>query len=201
MAANTVICNLSLGHLGISKTLSNVETDRSKPALSCKTFYDQALKQVFRDFVWPFANTYAELALVESSPNDDWDYSYRYPSSCSRLIKILSGIRNDNRQSRISFEVASDDDGRLIYTDQKNACVKFSKIITDTNLYSQDFVMAFSFLLAFYIAPSITAGDPFKLGERAFNSYILMKSMAESNAVNEQQDDEEPESEFIRSRE
>ena len=139
--------------------------------------------------------------MVESSPNDDWTYSYRYPSNCLRARKILSGIRNDTRQSRVSFEIASDTSCKLIFTDQVDACLKYTKNITDVAIYTQDYINMLSLLLASYIAPRVTAGDPFKLGERAFKFYINSKTKAESTSLNEQQDDENVDSEFIRARE
>ena len=57
--------------------------------------------------------------------------------------------------------------------------------------------MAFSLLLASYMAPSVLAGDPFKLGRRAFDFYLVSIGKARSTAMNEQQDEEPPESEFI----
>ena len=61
--------------------------------------------------------------------------------------------------------------------------------------------MMLSLLLAAYIAPRVTSGDPFKLGERAFGLYLNSKIKAESTALNEQDDEEQVDSEFIRSRE
>jgi hypothetical protein len=60
--------------------------------------------------------------------------------------------------------------------------------------------MAFSLLLASYIAPRITGGDPFKMGERALRMYDYSIGKSRSNSVNEQQDEEPPQSEFINAR-
>jgi hypothetical protein len=55
--------------------------------------------------------------------------------------------------------------------------------------------------LAGYIAPRVTGGDPFKLGERAVRFYDYEISKAESAAINEEQPDQTPESTFITARE
>lgn len=199
-AADTVICNLALGHLGSSKEIANVETERSAEASACRRFLEPSKKETLRDFNWPFATAYVTLALVETSPNTDWAYSYRQPSDCCRIRKILSGVRNDTRDSRVPYEKASDSTGILIYTDQVDAVLKYTKNVTNNSLFDQDYVMMLSLLLASYIAPKITSGDPFKLGERAFRLYLDSKEKAQSTSLNEQQDERPPESEFITAR-
>lgn len=194
------MCNLALSHDGVSKEIANVETENSANAAACRRFFEPARDETFRDFNWPFAKKFVTLGLVESDPNTDWAYSYRYPSDCMRIRKILSGIRNDSRQSRVVYERASDDSGGLIFTDEANAVLKYTKKVTDVGLFTPDYIMMFSLLLASYIAPRVTAGDPFKLGERAFKLYAFSKTKAEATAFNEEQDDELVESEFIRVR-
>ncbi len=201
MPAPTEICNFALLHLGVSTTIENLDTEKTKAASVCRRVYPIARDEVFRDFNWPFAKKIAEAGLVEENPNEDWAYSYRYPSDCARMQKILSGIRNDSRSSRIAYEVGSDDSGRLIFTNQPTAILKYNKLVTDSGLYTADFVSMLSLLIASYIAPSMTAGDPYKLGERAFNRYYVSKTKAEATAANEEQDEEMPDAESIRSRE
>ena len=72
--------------------------------------------------------------------------------------------------------------------------------IDDFTVMPADFIMAFSFKLAYYIAPQITAGDPMKVGERARVNYELELSNAKSAAFNEEQQDVPPESELVRMR-
>lgn len=201
MPGKTEICNFALAHLGVSKPIGDIETDKSASAQACRVFFDISNDETFRDFNWPFATIYLELGLVEETPNTNWDYSYRYPSDCSNFRKILSSIRNDNRQTRVSYEIASDSEGRLIFTDRENAIGKYTSKIVDTNLYSADYTMMLSLLLASYIAPRVTAGDPFGLGSRAFKLYVASREKAQATAFNEQQDDENPEAESVRVRE
>ena len=72
--------------------------------------------------------------------------------------------------------------------------------MTDTSRWPRDAVMALSLLLAGYIAPRVTAGDPFKLGERSLKLYAFSAGKAKGNAANEQQEEEQPDSQFIRDR-
>lgn len=201
MASSTEICNLALSHLAVGKEIANIETEQSQEASACRRFYESARDATLRDFVWPFARRYYTLELVEEDPNDEWKYSYRYPSSCLKIHKILSTIRNDTRQSRRSYMIGQDDTGRLVYTDVQFANILYTHKEIDPDKYTTDFIMALSFRLAGYIAPRLTGGDPFKLGDRCMQMYQIELTRAQANSVNEQQYDEEVPSELIRARE
>lgn len=201
MASDTQIANLALNHLGIGKEIQNLTTDTSDEATACRRFYEIARDILFRDFNWPFATKIVALDLIEEDPNEEWAYSYRYPTDCLRTIKILSGTRNDSHQNRVPYKISNDTSGLVIYTDTESAELEYVMRITNPDLFTQDFTMALSFKLANLISPRVTAGDPFKLGDRAMQQYILTASRAMANAVNEEQPDQIVESEFIRARE
>lgn len=199
MATQVQICNLALGHVGNSKTISAV-TENSNEANVLNRFYGISVNETMRALYWPFLRKTAALGLVESNPTTEWSYSYRYPSDCLEAIRILSGTRNDTRQSRVPYQILSDSSGLLIYTDTQDAVLEYKKTEVTENLFPDDFSMALSFKLAFYIAPTLAKGDPYKLGDRAQQNYQRHIMMAAANAANEQQDEELPDSEFIRNR-
>lgn len=200
MAASTNIANMAISHLGISKEIGNLDTEKSAEAAACRTFYETARDETLRDFPWPFATKFVALGLVETDPTDEWSFSYRYPSDCLNIRRILSGLRNDNRDSRASYKIGRDDDGVLIYTDIENASIEYTIRDDEVERYTPDFKMAFSCRLAALIAPRITKGDPFKMRDAALKMYQMELSKAHANAANEEQPDREPESEFIRAR-
>ena len=200
MLSSTDIANMALGHLGVGKQISNIETEKSEDARSCKQFFNTTIQSMLRDFPWPFATVIQSLELVETDPNDEWGYSYRYPSNCLNVKRILSGSRNDTRLNRVPYKIVNDSSGQLILTDMTDAQIEFTKNIDATSHYPVDFSLAVSFRLAAYIAPRMTAGDPFKMGERAMKMYDYELRKAQSNAANEEQPDELPNSEFIEAR-
>lgn len=201
MAAKDNLCNMALSHLGVGKEIASLDTERSEEAAACRRFYDQVIEETQRDFAWSFTSVIDDLALVSSNPNEEWAYAYRYPSACKRFRRILSGARNDSRQSRVPHRIIKDGSGQLILTDMVSAKGEWYELVTDPTKFPPDYKMAASFLLAFYIAPRVTGGDPFKLGERAGRMYQAWIEKARSNNENEQQPDEEPEAENIRARE
>lgn len=200
MAASTVVCNMALAHLGIYDPIANLETENSSEARSLRVFYDTTRKAVLRDFNWPFARKIITLALVETTPTTEWQYSYKYPSDSVALRRILSPIRNDTRQSRIPYKEYFADNGGLIYTDKEDAQLEYTVDVTNEALMHPDFMIGLSYRLAHFVAPFLTAGDPFKLSDSTQKAYEVEISKAKANAANEDQPEELPQSEFIRER-
>ena len=188
----TIICNMALAHLGISRELTNVDTtDASTPiGKACNLFYETARDKVFRDFLWPFATRVDALSLVQEEPSTEWRYAYRYPSDCKRIVRIQSGVRPETKTSRVNYRVVADGSGRLILTDKEEAELEYVMQLTDMTKWTEDFALMFSLLLAFLIAPRVTGGDQFKLGARAYQAYSVAKLETTENAANEDQPDD-----------
>lgn len=199
-STRTEIANFAITHIGIGKAISDLDTETSTEANICRRFYDTARDATLKDFNWGFATKYEELGLVSENPTIEWAYSYRYPSDCIFLRRILSGIRNETRQSRVSFKLSRDSAGILVYTDEREACAEYTERVTDSNLYPSDFILAFSYRLAHYIIPSLTSGDTSARRDAIFKLYLQELSLARSGSYNEEQPDELPDSEFIRAR-
>lgn len=202
MATDTDIANLALYHLGVGVDIADLTTESSTEAAACRKFFDQARQQTLRDFEWPFASKQAALGLVTTAPTTEWSYSYQYPADCLKFRRILSGTRNDSYQSRVPFKIVYGTSGNEIYTDFVSAVGEYTVDVTGAALgrMTEDFVMAVSLRLAAYIAPRLTAGDPFKMGQRAMQLYQVELGLAAANAYNEEQGDITPESEFVRGR-
>lgn len=198
-ASETEICNIALGHCGTSKGITSL-TERSAEARACALFYPQVRDEVQREFPWPFTRRFAALALVAEAPTTEWAYSYRYPAGAFRLPRLLSGMRVDSEATRVPFRLASDDAGQLVYTDLPNAVAEYYASVTAVERFSPDFAQAVALKLAAMIAPTVTKGDPGKLGVRAFQLYQLQLRVARTVAANEDVADLPPESSFILAR-
>lgn len=200
MATPAEICNLALSHIGVGKEIASLDTEKSEEAQACRRFYDQARLATLRDFEWPFATKFTTLGLVTNNPTAEWAFSYQYPSDCLHFRRILSGVRNDTRQSRVPFRLTYGASGQEIYTDKDLAQAEYTVDVSDSSRFPADFALALSFRLAAYIAPRLTGGDPFKLGDRSMQLYSLEISRAKATAVNEEQEEQDPDSEFVRGR-
>lgn len=207
------IYNQALAHIGVTQRVSAAD-ERTEEARTCSLFYDEAVDRVVRAFAWPCATVTATLELVAGPnppPTMEWTYSYRYPNDCLKIRRILNQIsRVETRQTRAPYRIVQDSQGLLIYTDYEPVAatdttpalpqIEYTMVMDDPSRWTSDFSHALSLMLAALIAPSLTAGDKFKLGARAFQLYKMAIADAEGNAADEEQADLLPESEFIRAR-
>ena len=118
MASETEIANLSMVHLG-AQPIANINTEKSVGATTAKRFFALVRDLVLRDFPWPFATKIITMNLVEECPNEEWQFSYRYPPDTLKLRKILSGIRNDTPTSQERLKISRDGSGLLIFSDRQ----------------------------------------------------------------------------------
>lgn len=204
--SKTEIANLALSHLGVGKEIANLDTENSQEAATMRRFYETCRLAMMRDFPWPFATKFAVLGLVASPPTEieeEWLFSYRYPSDCLKMRRIVSGVSVglETRQSRVLYQLGNDTTGELIYTNKEHAKAEYTLDIKTVERYSDDFVLAFSLRLASYGTTRLTKGDPFGLSNKLLALYQTHIDMAQASSVNEQQPPEDPQSEFIRARE
>ena len=201
MGSKTEMANLAISHLGQGKEIANVDTERSSEALTMRRYQPVVIEMFLKNFPYSFCNVTVTLDLVESDPNDEWGFSYRFPTDCLKPIRILSGIRNDTRQSRVPYHIGKDDQGGLIYCDQESAQLEYIQFVDDSSRYPIDVFLAMSYLLAGMAAPRICGEDPFKMGDKAMKMYQYFKGQADAADINDQQEEEPPEAEAVRARE
>lgn len=199
MASKIGIWNMALGHLGVGKEVAAAD-ERSAEASACRRYWEQVVDEALGDYPWTFTRKFAALGLVEEDPTDEWAYSYRVPSDCLRVRRVMSDARQDTADTAIPFLIGQDDTGALLYTDQADAEVEYTYRVEDVSRFPADFVAALSLLLAVYIAPRVTAGDQFGLRKDAAQLYQRAIGKAHVNDAMHGRPDQEPMSEFERAR-
>lgn len=197
------ICNIALSRIGVTTPVISAFDTSSQEAISSGLLYDAKIKQLLREFDWPFAKKYAQPTLVETFTDgdeeyNDWAYSYRYPTDCLRVRRVVTpqGQRENTPEA---FSIGYDGTGRLVYTDQENAVIEYTALITDTTLHTPDFDSALAWLMACeLIAP--LGKDPARLYPYCRQQYALELDAARRGALNEREPHEEPDNDLIASR-
>lgn len=199
MASVIEICNLALSNIGNSRSINSL-TEASKEAGQCALHFDACRDAVLADADWNFATK--RLALADTgTPPPDWSYAYQYPTDCLRIVAIMvPGVRNPTAAQRVQYEVGANADGtgRLIYTDQQEAWLRYITRVTDVNMFDPIFMEALAWRLAAAINMAIT-GDA-NLGNFALNMYGRTILSAGSHSLNESQEPQAPDSEFTAAR-
>lgn len=196
MASKVSIANAALSFVGVGDHIAALD-EQSEEAEACNQFYPDTRDELLTEFEYGFARAYAKLALVVENPTPEWAYGYRWPSDCVKPRRILTGLGPDVRPP---FETGQDAQGRLIYTNEENAELEYTFRADDPSRYPQRFSTAFARLLASKIAPRISGGDPFRLGEFNFQMYMKEIGMAQAEDARSEEPRTPPDSPSITAR-
>lgn len=194
------IANKALRALGVSQTVSDFRTERTKEARAILAAYDDAVDQVLRGAPWPFATEFVTLALSATSvDSDEYAFTYAYPADCVRFRRIISGVViPDSAQSEVRYRIVR---GRYVLTNQEDAVAEITYRETNVTAWDTDFAEAIGYFLAALIAPTLLKADTFKLAQNAMQMYSFLIDTAKANAFNEEiREDDQLRSEFDRSR-
>jgi hypothetical protein len=177
MASEVTICNLALGHIGDSATVSSLNPpEGSAQAEHCARYYPEARNALLEMHAWNFATRRASLAQV-SNPSSTWLYAYAMPSGCLKVLAVIPAGATDDYVFSVHDEdtgalvagggytpqpytVETDENGnRIILTNCANAVLRFTALVTDTTRFSPLFTQALTWLLASMLAGPIIKGD------------------------------------------
>lgn len=191
MSTKTTVCNYAIAHLGVAKKITDVETDKSVEAETCKLFFKEALDECLEECRWNEATVFKTLTLVSQNPTVEWAYSYLYPSDCLYFRRILKadsinvlGSRTipENGFDDIQFIFATINNQKVILTNEAQATAEYTLEIEETSKFSAKFRLALSFRLAYYIAPMLAKGDAEKFKARLERDF--QKKIGEAQAIN-----------------
>lgn len=199
MASVIEICNRALSNIGNNRSINSL-TEASKEAGQCSLHYESCRDAVLADAEWNFATKRVALADTNNPPSD-WAYAYQYPTDCMRIIEIpVPGMRNPTAAMRIQYSTGANDDGtgKLIYTDQPQAWLKYVSRITDVNMFDAIFQEALAWRLAAAINMVLTGSAD--LGNNALKMYQMVILSAGSHSMNESQEPQMPIDEFTAAR-
>jgi hypothetical protein len=194
--SQAAICNIALGHLGISASIDDLEADESTNGQVCRTHFDIALDMLLRAHWWPFARREQELAVVAGYSSAIWAYAFRAPSDY-----LLGRGINLTAQDAVGdeFEVGGDSSGTLILTDVEEATLVYTAKVANTGLYPPAFIDCLSWGLACRIAQPLSADESYRATART--EYRKAVAAAMTNIGNEQIARAESDGAFVAARE
>lgn len=181
LLSDVQICNLALDAVATRSTITSLQ-ENSKEAKACARHYPSALAATLGAAHWNFARAEVNLSLLRDgtkTPPDPvpqpWLYEYSYPSDCiqARYVKpMLQGNPGSVPGSNslpywigtpVRFLISSDLDQsgnrtKVILTNQGQAQLVYTTLITDTSLFDEQFTVAFWNYLAHLLARPLS-GD------------------------------------------
>lgn len=174
--ASEDIANLALARLGAAATVSNMDPpDGSPHAEHCARFYPIARNSLLEMHAWGFATKRLQLAQVANN-NPVWSFAYAGPSTALSYLKVYAAGDEKPR----AFAVEADADGNdVIYTNQEDAILQYSVVVTDSTKFSPLFTDALAWLLASYVAGPVLKGNTgIKMSQACLKAFYSVKAQA-----------------------
>lgn len=209
------ICSLAISRTGSTETISSL-TEGSNAANQCLIWYPQDRDASLTDFPWPFAQAYIPLVEIagpettQDRANAVWMRSYRYPTDCLKMRRIVrtpfplsapvdpSTNYYQNEAWRravgdavpVSYAMSSDADGRLITSDgygPNGLTAVYTMAVQDPTIFDADFVDFLTWRLAADLAMPLGRDD----AKRKYcqDMYTLTKGSTRAAHMNQTQSD------------
>lgn len=174
----TDICNMALAFIAKSRIVNMDE--QTETARQCRLFYDITKKQLLREYSWGFAKRIDKLAeLTQADPSPYWRYIYAYPERCVAVRKIF------NAESGREILAGQQDEWDLymaasnvlgIGCNISKAYLEYTYDVDDVELFSSDFLDAFTHMLAFNICQQLTGNGSLQQTQYQLAQNALMRA-------------------------
>jgi hypothetical protein len=166
MASEIDLCNIALGHLGDSATVTSINPpEGSVQAEHCARFYPIARDALLERHAWSFASRTQLLVPLAIDLPATWKYAYASPVNALSIHAVYSTDATDEEIEcgeavPWPFVLAQEplSGTRVIYTDLELAVARYTISVQDSALFPALFNDTLAKLLASYLAGPIYKG-------------------------------------------
>lgn len=151
------ICNMALRRVNASP-ITDLETDTTKSATLCRTYYEEARDAVLRDHPWSFSIKRQLLAVSTDENLSTYLYPYVLPTDpfCLRPLCLLNSLDLYREMTGYPFNV----EGDILYSDLEAAALKYIGRIKDPGKFDALFTDALAWRLAAEVIKPIEGSSP-----------------------------------------
>lgn len=181
MSSEVDISNVALGYLGDDASVSSLSPpEGSAQATHCARFYPICRDSLLEMHSWGFATKRQSLALLAETPPSPWAYVYAQPADAINLLAILAPDAQDDYSTGLAgytggecpgsnrtgmytpqpYTTETDATGaQVIYTNQVNAVLRYTALVSDPTQFSPLFTETLAWLLASKLAGPVLKGE------------------------------------------
>jgi len=209
------ICNRAIGHCQLAGQIDGeLADDTSAEGMACAEVYEALRDELLAAHDWPWATKQAALQLLfevadlTEFERNDWLYCYALPSDYLKLRGLWPGMRAPSKDWQVPHAIenySSDDvtEQTVLFTDLEASdalpvVMRYTRQVTDVNLFPPSFVNALALRIAFEIASQVKKDHALtdRLERRA--QVALLDAIA--HAKNSEQQDQPAPSKYLRVR-
>jgi hypothetical protein len=203
MTSAVEICNLALSNIRASSINSLDES--SLQAQQCKLKYPFMRDRLLAELPWGFNRKIRALSLL-TTEIFNWAYAYQYPTDCLKIHRLVGAHEElanadadvvsrlldsqllplKDLRTQVPYEVFNFSDNKTIGANEADLRIDYSAKVTDPNLFSSDFTLALSHLLASELAiPIVGAENGRQLRSDSLQLYKSYLDAAMANDLND----------------
>ena len=171
MTTEVDVCNLALSHIR-AETINSLN-EASVAAIQCKILFPILRDQMLMESCWTFNRKLEPLAVLPLVDIFNWNIAYQYPTDCLRITRLILNFEEINEshttyryrygtlyddyyqpnlRRKVEYEVFNVSGNRVIAANECELRIDYSARMTDTSLWTAQFILAFSHLLAAELA-------------------------------------------------
>lgn len=158
------IANLALGHLGVSLSVMDLDSENTNQAKILRRHFRNSLNRVLEKHAWSFATSFAPLLLEEEVPIAGYGFAYSLPADCLVLRQIAPDGAFPKtalyEKDKLKFRYIYNGSGpQIIYTDVPRAHGEFTVRLPEDIGFPEHFATGVSHQLAVDIAPQLITNN------------------------------------------
>jgi hypothetical protein len=173
MASKTDIANQALTRVG-AKTIMDLDDETSSNARTVKNVFELSVRQLARSHPWNCLKARANLAQLSTGPAFEYEYRYRLPTNCVRLVDF-NGVYVWDRYEGFTIE------GRDLLTNSSEAKITFIRYEEDPTVYDPMLIEALVILIASKVAIPIRQDESLS---RSYKEEYERIALPEARRVN-----------------
>lgn len=144
------IVNLALGNLGMPAiTQAQLTASVHPSAVAANLYWEPCRDEVLGEHNWSFATSTLGLSAI-STTDSVWEYVYSYPTLAVGSVWAVynDGTTEDRDEQEFEVKYYATTGVRAIYSNLDSAYAEFTYKVTDPEIWSTNFSLAFSYRLA-----------------------------------------------------
>lgn len=184
--SRVTIFNMAVSRCGVKSGIEDPD-ETSPEADVCRTWYTPALQETLEAYNWGFARTSEALSThEEAAPTNRYAYRYALPATCVAPRYIENTLAGNQPPIPYALENVIDDDGNdeiTLVTDQEDAVLIFTKLLTNLASWSMHATNTLSVRLGYFIAYELTGKTSIQDRlEKRFDQMILLAPAKDAQA-------------------
>jgi len=204
MSSVVEICNIALSNVR-SGSINSID-EPSLAAQQCKLKYPFLRDMMLTETPWSFNHKIRALSVLTTEVFN-WNVAYQYPVGCLKINRLVSATEEltgadagllsrlsdsqlqqlEANRPKVPYEVFNFSDNKVIAANEEGLRIDYAAKVTDPNLFSNNFTLALSHLLAAELAIPLAGGELGRqLRSDSLELYQAFLASAESDDLNEQ---------------